>query len=135
MSALPGCINFMFEPFERHHEPLLSVRAFLRRLLRFTIASLSVILVSLLIGMVGYHWLEGFAWIDAFLNAAMLLGGMGPVGELHTSAGKLFAGCYALFSGLVFLGAVGLFLAPIFHRIQHHFHLELENPDDRDEPK
>jgi hypothetical protein len=125
----------MLERFERHHEPLLSQGAFLRRLLRFSAVSLSVLLVSLLIGMVGYRLLEGFGWIDAFLNAAMLLGGMGPVTELHTTAGKLFAGSYALFSGIVFLGAVGLFLAPILHRIQHHFHLELESADQQDETK
>ena len=72
----------------------------------------------------GYHLLEGLSWLDAFLNAAMILGGMGPVSELKTSGGKLFAGCYALYSGIVFLLSVGVVLVPLLHRFLHHFHLE-----------
>jgi hypothetical protein len=74
--------------------------------------------------MAGYVAIEGYTWVDAFLNAAMLMGGMGPVGMLHTDAGKVFAGIYALYCGLVELVAVGIFAAPIFHRFLHHFHLE-----------
>jgi NhaP-type Na+/H+ and K+/H+ antiporter len=110
--------------FEHHHEPLLSRRAFLKRVARYALISLGLLLVSLLIGMVGYYTLEGFSWVDAFLNAAMLMGGMGPVGTLHTDAGKVFAGIYAMYCGLVELVAVGIFAAPIFHRFLHHFHLE-----------
>jgi len=74
--------------------------------------------------MAGYHWLEGQSWIDAYLNATMILGGMGPAAELHTNAGKIFAGTYALFAGLVFVVGVGVVLAPVLHRAMHRFHLE-----------
>jgi hypothetical protein len=77
--------------------------------------------------MVGYVVFEGYSWVDSFLNASMLMGGMGPVGELHTGAGKVFAGFYALYCGLVELVAVGIFAAPIVHRFLHHFHLEGQN--------
>lgn len=80
--------------------------------------------LSLVIGILGYHLTEGMGWLDAFLNAAMLLGGMGPVGAVHTTAGKLFAGLYALYSGLILIGVAGLLLAPFMHRLLHKFHLE-----------
>jgi hypothetical protein len=110
--------------FEHHHEPLLPRRAFLKRVAKYALISLGLLFASLLIGMVGYYALEGFSWVDAFLNAAMLMGGMGPVGTLHTDAGKVFAGIYAMYCGLVELVAVGIFAAPIFHRFLHYFHLE-----------
>ena len=113
--------------FEHHHEKLLPKRAFLRRLAKYALISLSIILASLVIGMIGYHAFEGFPWVDSFLNSAMLMGGMGPVGTLHTDAGKVFAGTYALYCGLVELVAVAIFAAPIFHRFLHHFHLESEH--------
>jgi hypothetical protein len=97
---------------------------FLGRLYRSFAWSALTIAVSLAIGMAGYHWLAGFGWIDAFLNAAMILGGMGPVGELTTAPAKLFAGIYALFAGLVLVGATGLILAPVLHRMMHRFHLD-----------
>jgi hypothetical protein len=78
------------------------------------------------IGIVGYHWLANLPWIDSFLNAAMILGGMGPVDPLHTSAAKLFAGFYALFAGLVFIGVSGVIIAPFIHRLMHHFHVAEE---------
>ncbi len=112
--------------FERHHEELLPRRKFFKRLAKYALVSLSVIAASLVVGMVGYHGFEGMSWIDSFLNAAMLMGGMGPVNVLHTSAGKVFAGFYALFCGMVLLIAVGIFAAPIVHRFLHHFHLEKE---------
>jgi len=74
--------------------------------------------------MVGYHVFEGLPWIDSFLNAAMIMGGMGPVNQLHSDAGKIFAGIYALYCGMVLLIAVAIFAAPIFHRFLHHFHME-----------
>jgi hypothetical protein len=77
--------------------------------------------------MIGYNTLEGYSWVDSFLNAAMLMGGMGPVGVLHTDAGKVFAGTYALYCGLIELVAIGVFAAPIVHRFLHHFHLEGEH--------
>ncbi len=112
--------------FEHHRQPLLPRPAFLRRVGRFSAAALLIILLSIAAGMLGYHFLEGLAWMDAFLNAAMILGGMGPVNPIHTAGGKLFAGIYALYSGLVFLLVAGVLFAPIFHRFLHRFHLEME---------
>jgi len=74
--------------------------------------------------MAGYHYFEGMEWIDAFANASMILSGMGPLNPLQTSAGKLFAGFYALYSGLALIVAVGILLAPVVHRVLHRFHLE-----------
>jgi hypothetical protein len=71
-----------------------------------------------------YHWVEGLDWPDAFLNAAMLLGGMGPVNQLHTTAGKWLAGAYALFAGLVFIVLAGIMLGPVVHAVLHKFHIE-----------
>jgi hypothetical protein len=113
--------------FEHHHEKLLPRRAFLKRLAEYALISLTIIIVSLVIGMIGYHVFAGYSWVDSFLNAAMLMGGMGPVGVLQTDASKIFAGIYALYCGLVVLIAVAIFAAPIFHRFLHHFHLERED--------
>ncbi|HTO06425.1 MAG TPA: hypothetical protein VMR86_05145 [Myxococcota bacterium] len=81
--------------------------------------------------MVGYHWFESLPWVDSFLNASMLLGGMGPVDMPHTESGKLFAGFYALYSGMLFLVLAAILLAPVFHRVLHRFHLEDIDDDDR----
>jgi hypothetical protein len=78
-------------------------------------------------GILGYHFLEKLSWIDSLVNAAMILGGMGPVNELHTNLGKLFAAFYALYSGIVFLVVVAVILAPLYHRFLHRFHLEIED--------
>lgn len=86
--------------------------------------ALCLIVASLLAGMLGYHELEGLPWIDAFLSAAMILSGMGPVGEPLSTAGKLFAGLYALYSGFVALICVGVLGAPVLHRFLHRFHFE-----------
>jgi NhaP-type Na+/H+ or K+/H+ antiporter len=110
--------------FERRHEPLVSRAAFFRRMTKYALLASGFIAVSLVIGMAGYHYIEGMPWIDAFVNSAMLMGGMGPVNELHTDAGKLFAGLYALYCGLVVIIAIGIVAAPLLHRILHHFHLE-----------
>jgi len=83
-----------------------------------------VVAASLAIGMAGYHGLERLSWLDSFLNAAMLLGGMGPLAAPQTYAGKLFAGCYALYCGLVVIAVAGIVLVPVAHRILHRFHLE-----------
>jgi hypothetical protein len=88
------------------------------------VIALALIAVSLFIGMVGYHLLEGLNWMDAFLNASMLLGGMGPVNAPATFGGKLFAGLYALYCGLAVILVAGVILAPIAHRILHRFHME-----------
>ncbi len=110
--------------FEHRRQPLLPFRDFVRRLLLHGGSAAAIILGSWLLGILGYHVLEGQSWIDAILNAAMILGGMGPVSTLHTTAGKLFAAFYALYSGMVFLVAAGVLLAPVFHRILHRFHLD-----------
>lgn len=113
--------------YETKIHPVLSRKRFARRLAKnFAIAS-TLIAVSLFAGMAGYHFLEGLPWIDAFLNAAMILGGMGPVAEIKTFGGKLFAGCYALYSGLVVIVAAGVIFAPVAHRMLHKFHAVTED--------
>jgi hypothetical protein len=111
---------------EHRHHPLSSRRAFLLRFSKFALFSAAIVGTSLGMGMVGYRTLEGMPWLDAFLNAAMILGGMGPVDALRTSAGKIFAGSYALYSGIVFIASAGLIVTPIFHRLIHRFHIEAE---------
>jgi hypothetical protein len=115
--------------FEHKGQPLLPFPAFLLRMARFTVIGLAIVLGSLFLGMLGYHLTERLSWLDSFLNAAMLLGGMGPIDPLHTVAGKVFAGCYALFSGMIFLIAVGVILTPLLHRVLHRFHLEFGDVD------
>jgi hypothetical protein len=110
--------------YERHHEPLISRKAYLRRIARSGGLAAAAVLAALFLGVSGYHWTEGIPWVDSILNAAMILGGMGPVAELHTTAGKLFAAAYALFSGLMFIVVAGLLFAPVIHRFLHVFHLE-----------
>jgi hypothetical protein len=112
--------------FEHHSQPLLPMPKFVRRVGRFALVGLLMVAVSWLIGILGYHVFEGLPFIDSVLNAAMILGGMGPVNPLTTDAGKLFASFYALFSGIIFLVAVGVFIAPIFHRLLHQFHIETD---------
>jgi hypothetical protein len=116
--------------FEQHHEPLAARATFLRRVARNAGLAGALILGSLALGTLGYHLTEGLPWVDALLNASMLLGGMGPVSALRTTGGKLFASFYALFSGIVFLVAVGVLLAPLLHRFLHHFHLDLDDTPD-----
>jgi sterol desaturase/sphingolipid hydroxylase (fatty acid hydroxylase superfamily) len=110
--------------FERRNEPLLPRVRFLARLARSVSIAVVFVAVSLVVGMTGYHVLEGLSWIDSFLNAAMLLGGMGPVDNPQTFGGKLFAGLYALYCGLVVIVSAGIILAPLAHRILHRFHAE-----------
>ena len=117
--------------FEHRRDPLIPRRAFFYRQVQFASLALVMVVFSLGIGMLGYRSLEGLAWIDAFLNAAMIMGGMGPVGELHTSGGKLFAGCYALYCGLVLLVSASIFIAPMFHRFLHRFHIEAGAPSEK----
>jgi hypothetical protein len=110
--------------FERRHDRLLPRREYFRRLIRHALLAGSVLLACLGLGMAGYHCFEGLGWLDSFLNAAMILAGMGPVAPLATVGGRLFAGCYALFSGVAFLTTVGVLLSPVVHRALHKFHLE-----------
>jgi len=117
--------------FEHRSKPLLPRREFYARLARSAAVALLVIAVALGIGMVGYRSFEAMSWVDAFVNAAMILSGMGPVSTLQTDGGKIFAGCYALFSGLAFITSIGVVFAPLFHRFLHKFHLESSKPADK----
>ena len=112
---------------ERRHQPLLSRAAFAWRLVGAFAGATGLISFSLLIGMVGYHSFESMDWVDAFVNAAMILSGMGPMSPLQSTGGKIFAGCYALYSGLALILAVSLILAPVVHRMLHRFHIETKS--------
>ncbi|MFN2280847.1 MAG: hypothetical protein ACK2TZ_03220 [Anaerolineales bacterium] len=112
--------------YEHHSQPLLSRKLFLVRLLRHGALSWSLLLVSLGIGILGYHYLNNLNWIDSLLNASMILGGMGPVDKLTTDASKIFASLFAIFSGVVFLVGAGVVFPPIAHRILHRMHLDEE---------
>ncbi len=118
--------------YEHHEEPLLSRGDFLLRMLWHALVCFGVVAAALFIGVAGYHWIEGFGWVDAILNAAMILGGMGPVGALQTDFGKLFAAGYALFSGLVFVAAAGILFMPLLHRLLHKFHMDEDAKDGDD---
>lgn len=114
--------------FEQKHEPLAPLPVFLRRLVKSAGLAGALIGASLAIGVAGYHWIAGFAWIDALLNASMILGGMGPVNTLNGDVAKVFASLYALYSGLVLIALMGILLTPIVHRLLHRFHLD-RSPD------
>lgn len=110
--------------YEHRRQPPLATAQFLLRLLRHFLAAALLLGFSLWLGMAGYEHYERLAWRDAFLNAAMLLGGMGPVNNPVTAAGKLFAGWYALYAGLIFLVTSTIMLAPLLHRMLHLFHCD-----------
>lgn len=109
--------------YERRNDRILPFGKFLGRLAESYLLAGSIIGVALGLGIIGYHFIGGLSWVDALLNASMILTGMGPVNPMNTTAAKLFASAYALFSGVIFLTAMGLVLSPVFHRILHHFHL------------
>jgi hypothetical protein len=110
--------------FEQRNEKLAPLPVFIRRMLESLAMAVLLIGFCLFLGIAGYHWLAELDWIDSLLEASMILGGMGPVKELHTSGAKIFASFYALFSGVVFIGIMGLVLAPVAHRMLHSFHLD-----------
>jgi hypothetical protein len=112
--------------YERKTSPLLPFPAFVARVVRHLGAIAVLIVVSLAVGMAGYRVLAGMRWVDSFLNAAMILGGMGPVGDLPNNTAKIFAGCYALYSGLLLIAIAGIMLAPIAHRLMHRLHIDDE---------
>lgn len=105
---------------------------FLRRVLGHAAVVAGLLAFSIALGMTGYICLERLSWIDAFLETAMLLGGMGPIHAPQTGAGKLFAGLFALYGGIVFIATAALLLAPVVHRLLHHFHWERSRGEDRD---
>jgi hypothetical protein len=110
--------------YEHRSQPLLPKHLFIRRVAGHVLFALAVIFGSLFIGIIGYHFTEGLPWLDSLLNASMILGGMGPVNELYTSGGKVFASFYSLFSGIVFLVTAAILVAPVVHRFLHRLHLE-----------
>jgi hypothetical protein len=110
--------------FEHRSERLASQARFASRMAWSLAIGAAVIVFSLLIGMAGYHYLESLNWLDSYLNAAMILSGMGPVDDPKSEIGKFFAGSYALYSGFIILLSAGIVFAPIFHRFLHRFHLE-----------
>jgi hypothetical protein len=110
--------------YEHHSEPLLPRPEFLKRVARHVALAIGVVGFSLLLGMVGYVELAHMRWVDGFLNSAMLLGGMGPVGDLPNDESKIFAGLYALYAGLIFIVAASVIVAPVAHRIFHRLHLD-----------
>ena len=114
--------------YERRHERLLTRAEFAFRIVRHALLATGVVIVALAAGVLGYRVTETMPWIDALLNASMILGGMGPVTTLNTTGGKLFASFYAIFSGLVFIGVMGIMLGPFVHRLFHRFHWDV--PDD-----
>jgi len=116
----------MFSKYEHRSQPLLPRLEFYKRVAFHAAVAFGIIGGSLLMGVLGYHFLEGLGWLDSLVNASMILGGMGPVNALQTSGGKIFASFYALYSGIVFLLTVGILIAPVAHRILHRMHLETE---------
>ena len=110
--------------FERRHEKLASRSVFVRRMLKAFGLAFLLIGPTLFGGIAGYHWIDGLDWVDSFLEASMILGGMGPVADLHNESAKVFAACYALFSGLIFIGVMGIVLTPLVHRVLHKFHVK-----------
>jgi hypothetical protein len=112
--------------FEHRTKPLLSWKAFARRQLSYVWFSFLILLFSLGIGTTGYHIFGSLSWIDSFLNASMILAGMGPVDHMESTMGKLFSAFYALFSGISFISFVGVLFAPLYHRFLHKLHLDIE---------
>jgi hypothetical protein len=113
--------------YERRGDKLAPRLIFVQRLLGSMGIALCVIAISLVLGLAGYHFIAGFSWIDSLLEASMILGGMGPIKELHSDGAKIFASIYALFSGLVVLALMGIMLSPVVHRVMHSFHVAEED--------
>jgi hypothetical protein len=113
--------------FERKHEKLAPMSVFARRVVESVVMAGILIAFALSIGIIGYHSIAGFDWVDSLLEASMILGGMGPVNQLATTGAKLFASGYALFSGLVFIAIMGIILGPLTHRMMHKFHIDEED--------
>ena len=112
--------------FEHYRQPLLPRHLFLRRLLRSIISALLLLVVTIFLGMISFHSIEGFSWIDSFLNSVMIMTGVGTVGIINTQSGKIFTGVYSLFSTLVFFTVLAIIFTPLLHRLLHRFHLDLD---------
>ena len=116
--------NTLLRRFEHRRQPLISQQHFIRRMAFTVILSLAGLAFWVVVGMTCYHLLAGLPWVDSFLNAAMIVGGMGPVDLLREPSAKIFAGIYAILSGVIFLSIFGFLIAPVFHRFLHRFHLD-----------
>ena len=116
--------------FEHRKQPLVSKQSFVKRLVFAAVLSTVLLAVWTVVGMIGYHALAGLGWVDAFLNSAMIVGGMGPVDVLNNQPAKVFAGFYAIFSGVIFLSVFGLLIGPVFHRFLHRFHLDTDGREE-----
>ncbi len=110
--------------YEHRNDQLAPRSVFIKRVIAALAVALALILVALTIGISGYHFIAGFNWVDSLLEASMILGGMGPIKELPSDSAKVFASIYALFSGIIFIGVMGIILAPVVHRIMHKFHVD-----------
>ena len=115
-----------FHKFERRTDRLAPLNVFLSRMWGNFLLSQAIVVVSLTMGTLGYHYLGNVGWVDGLLNAAMILTGMGPVDKMETTEGKLFATFYALYSGIAFLTMVAVILTPLYHRFLHHFHMSTD---------
>lgn len=121
--------------FEHRREPLVPTHVFIRRLINSASIALVMVAVSLGIGILGYHAFAHLSWLDALLNASMILTGMGPVDPMKTAGAKLFASIFALYSGVAFLSSVGVLAAPVVHRLLHRFHLEADETSSEPKPR
>ena len=110
--------------FERKYETLAPLSVFVSRMAASVLLAGLLVAAALFLGISGYHWIAGFGWVDSLLEASMILGGMGPVNHLPTTGAKIFASAYALFSGLMFIGVMGIVLTPVAHRLLHKFHID-----------
>ena len=110
--------------YERKGDKLLPFPRFIGRVGKAFSMAFCIVVVGLLLGVLGYHFIAGLKWLDALLNSSMILTGMGPLDSMKDAASKVFASAYALFSGVIFLTSIGIVLAPVFHRVVHKFHLE-----------
>ena len=116
--------------FEHRRQPVAAHHRFVQRFARNVAFSMALVAASLVLGMACYHYFEGMGAVDSFLNAAMILSGMGPATVLRTDGGKIFAGIYALYSGLLIITITGFILAPVAHRVLHRFHVDLEDEEE-----
>jgi hypothetical protein len=112
---------------ESKHQPLAPLHVFRRRIVKSILLGTAVMFVCLMLGVLGYHYFAGIPWLDSLHNASMILSGMGPVVEIKSTAGKLFSSFYALFSGVIFITNIGVFLAPAIHRFFHKLHVQGAN--------
>jgi hypothetical protein len=128
-------LSLLFPRLEHRGQPLAPRWLFVRRLAINVGIALAVVFVSLFVGMIFYHTLEGLNWIESFGHAAMILGGMGPYNEPINDSSKLFEGIYALYSGLLLIGVTGFILSPVIHRVMHQLHLPDDTEAEGDKPK